>query len=312
MYLVTGGGGFIGSHLVRVLVQKGLRVRVLDDSSSGSRKQIADVADAIEWVDGDLRDDNIVRQVCRGVEVVLHHAAIASVPQSIAHPAAAHAVNVTGTLDLLIAARDAGVRRFVFASSSAVYGDLPDSPKNEDLPVQPVSPYGVQKLAAESYCRIWHALYGLETVALRYFNVFGPGQSPTSEYAAVIPRFITAVLGGHAPTIFGDGEQSRDFVYVGNVVDVNLLAATLPNLGGEVLNVGMGGPVTLNQLVGQLERIVGRPIRPTYAPVRPGDIRESVADISRLQSTLHHEPSTSFEDGLAATVEAFEGVRKRG
>jgi UDP-glucose 4-epimerase len=216
-----------------------------------------------------------------------------------------HASNVTGTLNVLLAARDAGVRRVVFASSSAVYGDLPTTPKTEVLPTNPLSPYGVQKLAAESYCRIWSALYGVETVALRYFNVFGPAQNPQSEYAAVIPRFISTVLAGKPPTIYGDGEQSRDFIYVSNVVDINLLAATAPEVVGKVVNVGTGKKVTLNQLIAEIGRIVGRPICPVYEAVRSGDIRESLADISLLRATLGYEPAISFADGLALTVNAY-------
>jgi UDP-glucose 4-epimerase len=305
MYLVTGGGGFIGSHLVRGLVQRGIQVRVLDNNSSGSQQRIADVLEEVEWVDGDVRDPGTIRRLCQGVEVVLHQAGVASVPQSIAEPEMTHASNVTGTLNVLLAARDAGVRRVVFASSSAVYGNLPTTPKTELLPTHPLSPYGVQKLAAESYCRIWPALYGVETVALRYFNVFGPAQNPRSEYAAVIPRFISTVLAGKPPTIYGDGEQSRDFIYVSNVVDINLLAATAPEVVGKVVNVGTGKKVTLNRLIAEIECIVGRPIRPVYEAVRPGDIRESLADISLLRATLGYEPAISFADGLALTVNAY-------
>jgi UDP-glucose 4-epimerase len=305
VYLVTGGGGFIGSHVVHALVQRGIKVRVLDNSSSGSRERIADVLEQVEWIDGDVRNVNDVHQACQGVEVVLHHAAIASVPHSIAEPEITHATNVTGTLNVLLAARDLGVRRVVFASSSAVYGDLPISPKTETLPTLPLSPYGVQKLAAESYCRIWHSIYGVETVALRYFNVFGPFQNPKSEYAAVIPRFISAVIAGQPPVIYGDGEQSRDFIYISNVVDANLLAATAPQAAGRVINVGTGVKVTLNGLLSEMNRITNRAIYPMYEPARPGDVRESLADISLMRALLGYEPAISFAEGLTLTFHAY-------
>lgn len=306
MYLVTGGGGFIGSHLVRALVRRGTPVRILDNETTGGPWRVADVLDDVEWIHGDVRDSGAVHRACSGVEVVLHHAAVASVPRSIAEPELTYTTNVTGTLNVLQAAHNRGVRRVVVASSAAVYGNLAITPKTETLPTQPVSPYGAHKLAAESYCRVWQQLYGLDTVALRYFNVFGPGQDPQGDYAAVIPRFIAAALAGQSPTIYGTGEQSRDFIYVQNVVDVNLLVAVAPAAAGMVVNVGTGARVTLNQLVAELSRIVGRPIRPIYAPARAGDIHESLADISLLRTTLGYEPEVSFADGLAATVHAFQ------
>jgi UDP-glucose 4-epimerase len=310
MYLVTGGGGFIGSHLAWALVQRGERVRVLESGAAGplaaSGARLADVRADVEWIAGDVRDPQTVRRACVGVEVVLHQAAVASVPRSVAEPELTHAVNVTGTLQVLQAARAAGVRRVVVASSSAVYGDASASPKIETLPAVPTSPYGVQKLSAEGYARIWHSLYGLETVALRYFNAFGPGQDPTSNYAAVIPRFIAAALSGERPVVYGDGEQSRDFIYVQNVVDVNLLAANAPAAVGSVLNVGMGESVTLNRLLEEIGRVLGRAVTPRYQPARPGDIRESVADISRLHATLDYTPAIAFAEGLAATIRAYQ------
>jgi nucleoside-diphosphate-sugar epimerase len=305
MYLVTGGGGFIGSHLVRTLVQRGERVRVLDNGFSGSQVHIADLLGEVEWLDGDVRDLEAVAQACQNVEVVLHHAAVVSTQWSIAEPQLAHDVNLTGTLNVLVAARDAGVRRVVVASSAAVYGNLPFSPKVETQPVQPLSPYGVHKLASEAYCTVWNALYGLETVALRYFNVFGPNQDPNGEYAAVIPRFISTVLAKDRPVLYGDGDQSRDFIYVDNIVEINLLAATLPAATGQVLNVGMGSSVTLNQLVTMLGEIIGRPMQAIYLPPRPGDVRDSLADITRLQATLGYRPEISFREGLERTVLAF-------
>jgi UDP-glucose 4-epimerase len=305
MYLVTGGGGFVGSHLVRELVQRGEQVRVLDDGSSGSSARIADALPKIEWIAGDVRDTEAVQRACQGIEVILHHAAIASVPRSVREPKMTHQVNVIGTLNILDAARAAGVRRVVFASSAAVYGDLTASPKVETQPTLPISPYGVQKLAAESYCRIFPRLYGLETVTLRYFNVFGPSQDPTSEYAAVVPRFITAILSGRSPVIYGDGEQKRDFLYVQNVVEANMLAATAPSANGAVLNVGAGASISLNELLSELRRIIDRKFSVTYQPARHGDIRESVANISLLRATLGYTPTISFADGLARTVDAY-------
>jgi nucleoside-diphosphate-sugar epimerase len=305
MYLVTGGGGFIGSHLVRTLVQRGERVRVLENGFSGSQARVADLLAEVEWLDGDVRDPEAVARACQGVEVVLHQAAVVSTQWSIANPLLAHEVNLTGTLNILVAARDAQVRRVVIASSAAVYGNLPYSPKAETQPVQPISPYGVHKLASEAYCPIWYALYGLETVALRYFNVFGPDQDPGGEYAAVIPRFISTVLSKDSPMIYGDGNQSRDFIYVGNVVEINLLAATLPAAAGQILNVGMGSSVTLNQLVKTLGELVGRPIHAIYLPPRPGDVRDSLADITRLQAILGYRPEISFREGLEQTVLAY-------
>lgn len=306
MYLVTGGAGFIGSHLVRTLVERGERVRVLDICAADRRERLADVLDEVEWIAGDVRDGATVSAACRGVEVVLHQAAVASVPQSVAAPAETHAVNVGGTLNVLLAAQAQGVRRVVFASSSAVYGEHPAALKTEELPTRPLSPYGAQKLAAEAYIPVWNALYGVEAVALRYFNVFGPEQDPNGAYAAVIPAFITAALEGRAPVIYGDGEQSRDFIYVGNVVDVNLLAATLPAAAGRILNVGTGQGVSLNTLVAALGRTLGRELVPDYQPERPGDIRESVADVSQLHAALAYEPATSFAGGLARTVAAYQ------
>lgn len=306
MYLVTGGGGFIGSHLVHALVQRGMRVRVFDNNSSGSRERISDVLGEVEWIDGDIRDAATLRKAYQGVEVILHQAAVASVSCSIAQPDMTHAVNSTGMLNILLAARDAGVRRVVFASSSAVYGNLPALPITELMPLQPLSPYGAQKLAAESYCRIWHAIFGLETVVLRYFNVFGPGQNPQSAYAAVIPRFLSAVVEGRSPIVYGDGEQARDFIYISNVVDVNLLAATIPEAAGQAINVGTGARITLNHLLAELERLMERPVHAHYEAARPGDIRESLADTALLRTVLGYKPAVSFAEGLRLTLRAFE------
>lgn len=305
MYVVTGGAGFIGSHLVRELVRRGERVRVLDNLSSSDLSRLASVAQDVEFMEGDVRDAEAVRRALDGAEIVLHQAAVASVPRSIAEPEATHAANITGTINVLEAARASGVRRVIFASSSAVYGNLADTPKNEGMPTVPLSPYGVQKLASEAYCRIWYSIYGLETVALRYFNVFGPDQDPQSEYAAVIPRFITAALAGNRPVIYGDGEQSRDFIYVGDVVAANLLAATHPAAPGMVMNVGTGRQATLNQLITAISEALGQSIKPVYEPARAGDVRESLADISLITSTLGFTPAMTLAQGLAAAIRTY-------
>ena len=310
VYLVTGGGGFIGSHIVRALVQDGKQVRVLDNSSSGSRSRLSDIQSDVDWQDGDIRDVAAVKKACQDVEVVFHHAAVASVPQSVAHPEMTHEVNVTGTLNILRIAQVSGVRRVLFASSSAVYGDLPTTPKHEMLPTRPISPYGVQKLAAEAYCRVWHKVYGLETVSFRYFNVFGPHQDPQSDYAAVIPRFITAVLAGNAPIIYGDGEQSRDFIPVQDVVAINLLAAHQPSVIGQVFNVGRGTSLTLNQLITELSAITNTTISPRYEAGRSGDIRESLADVALLHSLLDFHPPQSLRERLNETFIAYSPSSK--
>jgi UDP-glucose 4-epimerase len=305
MYVVTGGGGFIGSHIARALVRQGQRVRIFDNGMTGGPQRLADVLADIEWIAGDLRDSEALQRAFAGVEVVFHQAAVASVPRSIAEPTLAHAINLTGTLNVLDAACRAGVRRVVYASSSAVYGVLPGSPKSEAMPVEPLSPYAAQKLAGEHYCRIWQQLHGLETVSLRYFNVYGPGQDPQSEYAAVIPKFITTVLRGDTPTVFGDGEQSRDFIYIEDIVNANLRAAMQSEAVGHVFNVGTGGSSTLNQLLAELARITGREIHPNYTDARPGDVRESLADISLLKAILGYQPTVPFGTGLERTVAAF-------
>lgn len=310
--LVTGGGGFIGSHLVRALAQRGDQVRVLDNGSSGSPERIADVREEVEWVDGDVRDQESVRRASAGAEVIFHQAALASVPQSIADPLAAQAVNVLGTLHILQAAREQGVRRVIFASSCALYGDDPMLPKVETMCPMPLSPYAVQKLAAESYCRIWPTLFGLETVTLRYFNVFGPAQDPHSQYAAVIPRFITAALDHRAPTIYGDGEQSRDFIYVEDVVRANLLAADATGAVGGVFNIGGGRSTTLNELIAWLRQITGREITPQHMSSQPGDVRASLADCSNARARLGFMPQIELAEGLAHTVAWFDAIRLRG
>jgi nucleoside-diphosphate-sugar epimerase len=301
-YLVTGGAGFIGSHLAETLVRRGEAVRVLDNLSTGKKENMAAFAGRVEFIEADIRDLDACRRSVRGVDHVLHQAALASVPGSIADPLSTNAVNVTGTLNLLIAARDAGVRSFVLASTSAVYGDDPSLPKVEGEEGRPLSPYAISKLVGEKYGQAFHALHGMKTVALRYFNVFGPRQDPKSEYAAVIPQFITKVLNGESPTIYGDGEQSRDFIHVKSVVEANIMAAESSTVGGEVFNIASGTGLTVNALLAALNRILGAAIKPVHEPPRPGDVRHSVADIGKARRLLGFEPRPSFPEGLAETI----------
>jgi UDP-glucose 4-epimerase len=302
MYLVTGGAGFIGSHLAARLVADGAAVRVFDNFSSGSQDNLAAVAANIDVVDGDLRDEAAVRRATGGVEVVFHQAADPSVPRSVADPRTTYDVNVTGTLNVLLAARDAACRRVVFASSCAVYGDDPALPKHEGMLPVPVSPYAASKLAGEGLCTVFARVYELETIALRYFNVFGPRQDPHSPYAAVIPRFLDALRRGESPVVYGDGEQTRDFVYVGNVVEANLRAADSPGISGRVFNVASGQPVSLNEVLGKLAALLGVEARATHEPARAGDIRHSAADVSAARSALGIETSVSLEEGLKHVI----------
>ena len=304
-YLITGGAGFIGSNLAHALVARGEPVRILDDFSAGRPSNLAGIADRIEIVRGDLRDAEAVARAVRGVEIVLHQAALNSVPRSIKEPGPTNAVNVGGTLCLLEAARQAGVRRVVYASSSSVYGESPALPKTEDLPLLPKAPYGVSKLAAELYCRVFTQVYGLETVSLRYFNVFGPRQLPDSEYAAVIPRFLRRMVAGQRPVIYGDGEQSRDFTPVANVVAANLRAAETSQGIGGAFNVACGQASTLNQLVAWLNAELGTDLPPLYEPPRPADIRHSYASIRLAEGLLGYRPHVSVREGLSETVAWF-------
>jgi len=309
MFLVTGGAGFIGSHVVERLLRDGHRVRVLDNFSTGAPVNLAFAAGEprLEVVEGDLTDLDTVRRVTRGVEVIFHQAAMRSVPRSVEDPLGANASNVTGTLHVLIAAREAGVRRVVYASSSSVYGDRPELPKREDQPPAPVSPYAVSKLAGELYCSVWSRLYGVEALGLRYFNVFGPRQDPASQYAAVIPRFILWALSGEPLEVHGDGLQSRDFTYVENVVEANLLAAQAPGVAGEMFNVGCGNRVTLLEIIGLLEGIVGRRVARAHTARRPGDVPHTQADVGKAKRLLGYAPVVDFEEGFRRTVEFFRG-----
>jgi UDP-glucose 4-epimerase len=307
-FLVTGGAGFIGSHIATALVERGDRVRVLDNFSTGKRSHIEHLSSAIELIEGDLTDQAAVRKAVTGVDCIFHEAALASVPRSVEAPLDTNAACVTGTVTLLDAARRAGVRRLVYAGSSSAYGDRPTSPKREnDLPA-PISPYGAAKLAAEYYCQAFTATYGMETVTLRYFNVFGPRQDPDSPYSAVIPLFITALLAGKRPVIYGDGEQSRDFTYVENVVHGNLLAADAPGIAGQTLNVANGRSTSLLELLRQLNGLLQTNIEPEHQPPRPGDIRESLADISAARRLLGYEPQVSFEEGLRRSINYYRCV----
>ncbi len=308
--LVTGGAGFIGSHLVRRLVEEGDDVRVLDDLSTGKRENLLEVADSVELVEGDLRDPSALGRAVAGCECVFHEAALPSVPRSIVDPITSHEVNATGTLLVLEAARQAGVRRLVYAASSSAYGETETLPKSEDLPTSPLSPYGVSKLAGELYARVYAVVHGMETVSLRYFNVFGPRQDPDSPYAAVIPLFIARLSNGERPKIYGDGEQSRDFTYVENVVEANLLASKAAGLGGVTVNVACGAQTTLNELAGLLGEILGGDATPEYSPPRPGDIRHSYADISTARRILGYRPRVDLRDGLRRTAEWFLAARK--
>jgi len=303
--LVTGGGGFIGSNLVRALVERGDDVRVLDNFSTGQRANLAELAQDVEVVEGELRSYERVHAATRGVEVVFHQGALPSVPRSVQDPLTTSAVNVEGTLNVLLAARDEGVRRVVCASSSSVYGNSGELPRFETAHPDPISPYGVSKLAAERYCVSFSRVYPLETVALRYFNVFGPNQDPTSQYAAVVPRFITAIADGRPVEVYGDGEQRRDFTYVENVVDANVAAATADGVSGAVLNVATGRPTTVNELAETIASLLGRSIERDEQPERTGDVRDSWADITRARELLGWEPRTALEEGLRLTAEYF-------
>jgi nucleoside-diphosphate-sugar epimerase len=312
VYLITGGGGFIGSNIAEVLVSRGENVRVLDDFSTGTRKNLEfPGAEQIDVIEGDIRDFDACRAALKGANVVFHEAALGSVPRSVEDPLTTHEINITGTLNLLVASRDARVRRLVFASSSSVYGDIAGpgeeefTAKTERMKPAPLSPYGISKLTAEEYCRIFTPLYGLETVSLRYFNVFGPRQSHLSEYAAVIPKFIEALLNGRQPIIYGDGGQSRDFTFVKDVVSANLLAATVQGIGGEVFNVACSRRYSLRELLGELKEITGSAIEARFEEPRQGDIRHSTADIGRAKERMGFEPAWSFRQGLEVTVDWY-------
>ncbi len=304
-FLVTGGAGFIGSHLVHRLVELGHSVRVLDDLSSGKRENLADVLSKTDWIQGDMADPTTARRACRGVDVVLHEAAVPSVPKSVDDPQTSHRSNVEGTFQLLLAARDEKVRRFIYAGSSSAYGESPTLPKVESMPTDPLSPYAVQKLTGEFYCRAFAKCYGLQTLTMRYFNVFGPRQDPRSQYAAAIPAFVTAILQDRPPTVYGDGEQTRDFTYIENVIHANLLAAKARQTNGEVINVACGGRISINQIIADINRYFGKNIKPSYLPDRQGDIKHSAADISLARRVIGYEPVVSTLEGLKLTMDWY-------
>ena len=300
-YLVTGGAGFIGSHLSEEIARRGHRVRVADSLITGKRSNLAHVP-GVELIEGDLADFEFAKRVADGCEYVLHQAALPSVPRSVTDPITANRANVDGTLNILVAARDAGVKRLVFASSSSAYGDTPTLPKHEGMPVDPMSPYALQKVVGEQYLRMFTRLYGLETVSIRYFNVFGPRQDPTSPYSGVISVFATALIENRPPKIYGDGEQTRDFTYVANVVDGVLRACEAPKANGEIINVATGGRISLNQLFYAMRDVVGGTLEPIYGESRQGDVRDSQADIQKAKALLGYEPTVPFEEGLARTI----------
>ena len=305
--LVTGGGGFIGSNLVRALLERGDDVRVLDNFSTGSRANLAGLESDVQLVEGDLRSYERVHAAVRGAEVVFHQGALPSVPRSVQDPLTTTAVNVEGTLNVLLSARDEGVRRIVNASSSSVYGNTGELPRVETQGPDPISPYAVAKLAAERFCTSFSRVYGMEIVSLRYFNVFGPYQDPTSQYAAVVPRFIRSIADREPVTIFGDGEQSRDFTFVDNVVAANLLAEDATGVGGEILNVATGGSVTVNALADAIGELLGKPVEKSYEPARDGDVLASWADVSEARRLLGFEPNVAFDEGLRRAADHLLG-----
>jgi UDP-glucose 4-epimerase len=315
LVLVTGGAGFIGSHVVERLLREGFRVRVLDNFSTGARAMLpfaTQYGEALEVIEGDIRDLACVERTAAGARVIFHQAAMRSVPRSVHDPLGANDNNVNGTLHVLQAARTAGVTRVVYASSSSVYGASLELPKREDQPPSPVSPYAVSKAAGEQYAAVWSRLYGVETVGLRYFNVFGPRQDPASEYAAVIPRFIQWALAGEPLEVHSDGTQSRDFTYIDNVVEANLLAARAPQAAGEVFNVGCGERISLLAIIEILERSVGHALRRRHTPARPGDVAHTLADIGKAKRLLAYQPLVSFEEGLRRTIEYFRPLLGAG
>ena len=303
-YLVTGGAGFIGSHLCEELVRRGERVRVVDSLITGKRQNLAHLPQ-VEFMEGDLADIDVARRAAHGIEYVLHQAAIPSVPRSVDDPLTSNRANIDASVNILVAARDANVKRLVYAGSSSAYGNSEVLPKVETMPAAPLSPYALQKLVAEQYCQMFTTLYGFDTVTIRYFNVFGPRQDPSSPYSGVISLFISALCDGRCPTIYGDGEQTRDFTYVANVVDGVLRACHAPGASGEVINVATAGRISLNQLFASVKREVGSSLEPDYSNPRAGDVRDSQADIGKAQRLLGYTPIVGFEEGLGRTVKWY-------
>jgi len=304
-FLVTGGAGFIGSNICRKLISQGCFVRVVDNLLTGKRSNLNDISDDIEFIEADMGDEEVARTSMKDIDVCLHQGALPSVPRSVDDPALTHKHCLDATFTLLLAARDAGIKRFVYAASSSAYGDTPTLPKIETMLTRPLSPYAAAKLAGEYYCSVFYSVFGLETVSLRYFNVFGPHQDPTSQYAAAIPAFVTAVLKDQSPTVYGDGEQSRDFTFVDNVVEANLLAARAEHTAGQAVNIACGQAVTVNQVIDMINSAVGKKVKPIYAESRPGDVKHSLADISLAEEVIGYKPVVQFEDGLKLAIEWY-------
>jgi len=301
-FLVTGGAGFIGSNICKKLVSQGCSVRVVDNLLTGKKSNLADIIDKIEFIQADMGDEDVARSAMKDIDFCLHQGALPSVPRSVDNPAATHQHCLNATFTLLLAARDAGVKRFVYASSSSAYGDTPTLPKIETMQPQPLSPYAAAKLAGEYYAKVFYRVFGIETISLRYFNVFGPHQDPTSQYAAAIPAFVTAILKDEQPTVFGDGEQSRDFTYVENVVEANLLAAKAKGTCGEVINIACGQAITVNETIRLINELVGGSIKPIYTDPRPGDVKHSLADVTLAKKTIGYKPKVLFREGLQKAI----------
>jgi len=304
-FLVTGGAGFIGSNICIKLIEEGCFVRVIDNLLTGKKSNLASIIDRIEFIEADMGDERVAREAMKDIDVVLHQGALPSVPKSVDNPAATHRHCLNATFTVLLAARDTGVKRFVYASSSSAYGDTPVLPKVETMRPEPLSPYAASKLGGEYYCKVFFTVFGLETISLRYFNVFGPHQDPTSQYAAAIPAFVTAILKDKPPTIYGDGEQSRDFTYVDNVVDANLLAARAKKTNGEVINIACGKAVTVNEIIDMINNLTGRSVKPEYTDPRPGDVKQSLANITAAEKLIGYKPKVSFEQGLQSAIDWY-------
>jgi len=304
-FLVTGGAGFIGSSICKRLVAEGCFVRVVDNLLTGKRSNLDEIIDKIEFVEGDMGSEDVARSVVKDIDFVLHEGAVPSVPRSVDDPALTHQHCVDATFMLLLAARDAGVKRFVYAASSSAYGDTPTLPKVETMPTSPLSPYAVGKLVGEYYCSVFSKVFGLQTVSLRYFNVFGPQQDPTSQYAAAIPAFVTAILKDESPTVYGDGEQTRDFTYIDNVVEANLRAARAEKTNGEVINVACGEKITVNAIIAMINETLGKDVKPIYAPARAGDVKHSLADITAAKELIDFEPVVLFREGLLKAIDWY-------
>jgi nucleoside-diphosphate-sugar epimerase len=304
-FLVTGGAGFIGSNICAQLVSQGCFVRVVDNLLTGRKSNLAGVMDKIDFVEADMGDEQVARAAMKDIDVVLHQGALPSVPLSVDDPASTHKHCVDATFTVLLAARDAEIKRFVYAASSSAYGDAPSLPKVETMPVMPLSPYAVGKLVGEYYCSVFSNVFGLETISLRYFNVFGPHQNPASQYAAAIPAFVTAILKDEPPTVYGDGEQSRDFTYIDNVVEANLLAARARKTGGQVVNIACGQAVTVNQIIDMINDSLGKQVRASYADPRPGDVKHSLADITAARNLIGYEPLVRFREGIERAIDWY-------